>query len=304
MCDGRVFVPVRQEPLTDGNGFSSPLLPTPLTSDEKSPSEIAGMARRSPQLRDLMPKLFPTPNASDGSGGAQHPDKRRGHSQQIIDAVLELAPKLLPTPTSANGAQKDCPAEHERRSPNLMAVTAHFPEFTGKLLPTPCAQQSKNTPENHLRKKPGRTQVTDLAIIVENDLLPTGGKMLPTPTAKDGDGAANQTSGRAEGSQHHTGVTLTDAVRQTDWGDYEPAIRRWERMFGYPAPPPAEPNRNGRPRLTVEFDEWLMGYPPGYISSVPKLAYGKAIKAIGNGVFPLQAMTATIELIADLNLFD
>ena len=39
------------------------------------------------------------------------------------------------------------------------------------LLPSPVAQQSGSTPEEHLARKPGRTQVTDLAIIVENGLM-------------------------------------------------------------------------------------------------------------------------------------
>ena len=47
------------------------------------------------------------------------------------------------------------------------------------LLPTPVAQHSGNTPENHLRKKPGREVVTDLAIITENNLLLTGGRTNP-----------------------------------------------------------------------------------------------------------------------------
>lgn len=57
---------------------------------------------------------------------------------------------------------------------------------TATLLPTPVAQPSGNTPENHLRKKPGRKVVTDLAILMENGLLVTGGELLPslpTPTA-------------------------------------------------------------------------------------------------------------------------
>ncbi|WP_336790401.1 DNA cytosine methyltransferase [Gordonia malaquae] len=49
------------------------------------------------------------------------------------------------------------------------------------VLPTPVAHPSGNTPENHLRKKPGRAVVTDLSILVENGLLETGG-VLPTPT--------------------------------------------------------------------------------------------------------------------------
>ena len=39
------------------------------------------------------------------------------------------------------------------------------------LLPNPVAQQSGSSPEGHLRRKPGRTQVTDLAIIMENGLM-------------------------------------------------------------------------------------------------------------------------------------
>lgn len=53
-----------------------------------------------------------------------------------------------------------------------------------RLLPTPCAHPSGNTPENHLEKKPGRQVVTDLAVLVENGLLQTGG-LLPTPTSRD-----------------------------------------------------------------------------------------------------------------------
>lgn len=33
---------------------------------------------------------LPTPAASDGTGGGQHPDKRQGHTGQLIDAVLGL----------------------------------------------------------------------------------------------------------------------------------------------------------------------------------------------------------------------
>lgn len=63
------------------------------------------------------------------------------------------------------------------------------------LLPTPAAQMSGNTPEDHLRKKPGRTQVTDLKIIVEHGLLETGGKLLPTPRTTDAHGSGHHGSG-------------------------------------------------------------------------------------------------------------
>jgi DNA (cytosine-5)-methyltransferase 1 len=44
-------------------------------------------------------------------------------------------------------------------------------DATVVLLPSPVAHQSGSTPEQHLARKPGRTQVTDLAIIVENELM-------------------------------------------------------------------------------------------------------------------------------------
>jgi DNA (cytosine-5)-methyltransferase 1 len=49
----------------------------------------------------------------------------------------------------------------------------------GMLLPTPAAHDSGNTPENHLRKKPGWSVVTSLQVLVDNDLIRTGGRIVP-----------------------------------------------------------------------------------------------------------------------------
>ena len=198
-------------------------------------------------------------------------------------------------------------------------------------LPTLVAQPSGNTPENHLRKKPGCKVVTDLAILVENGLLETGGKMLPTPRASD---PANSSSHSSPGfrpqlgevartlavvlptpaasdatgggtdpanREGHTGQII-DAVLDADlWGKYAPAIRRWEQVLGRPAPPPTEPNANGRSRLNAAFVEWMMGLPEGHITGqlgigregikkrLPRIA---VLKAIGNGVCPQQALAA------------
>ena len=45
------------------------------------------------------------------------------------------------------------------------------------MLPTPVANDSGNSPEEHLRKKPGREVVASLAIICERDLFETGGRL-------------------------------------------------------------------------------------------------------------------------------
>lgn len=114
------------------------------------------------------------------------------------------------------------------------------------------------------------------------------GSLLPTPTAADSgqSGAAGYTSG-------HSGTTLTDAtVRQPNrWGEYETAIRRWETATR-PAPEPTKLNAKGKPKLSDEFDEWIMGLPAGWITDVPGVTWNETLKACGNGVVLQQAAAA------------
>lgn len=108
--------------------------------------------------------LLGTPRCADGV----MQDLRRSENIENPRGRLEDMVALLPTPASnvaANGGSQDV-AEH-------------------RLLPSPVAQPSGNTPEDHLRKKPGRTTVTDLAVLTEGGLLESGGKLIPTPTARD-----------------------------------------------------------------------------------------------------------------------
>lgn len=76
------------------------------------------------------------------------------------------------------------------------------------------------------------------------------------------------------------------------WGPYGPAIRRWEAVLGRPAPRPTEPGRNGRPRLSPRFVEWMQGLEPGHVTDVPDLSRNAQLKALGNGVVPQQAALA------------
>lgn len=87
--------------------------------------------------------------------------------------------KAFPTPKAHDGIMG-----RPRTSGRPIEKSTHLGTIV-TLLPTPVAQPSGNTPEDHLRKKPGRQVVTDLAILVENDLMGTGGKVLPTPTASE-----------------------------------------------------------------------------------------------------------------------
>jgi DNA (cytosine-5)-methyltransferase 1 len=160
------------------------------------------------------------------------------------------------------------------------------------LLPTPCAQQSGNSPEEHLRKKPGRTQVTDLRVLVEGGLLETGGALLPTPGASDGTGGAAHPDNREGHSRQLIDYALL--AGSTAWGKYEPAIRRWEQLTR-PAPQPTEP-KNGKTRLNAAFSEWMMGLPKGWVTDI-NIPYGAKLKLLGNGVVPQQAELALRHLL-------
>lgn len=77
-----------------------------------------------------------------------------------------------------------------------------------------------------------------------------------------------------------------------EWGAYAPAVRRWERLTR-PSPPPTKANKNGKPQLSAEFAEWMMGLPSGHVTN-PDIGITRAnqLKAIGNGVCPQQAVAA------------
>ena len=163
------------------------------------------------------------------------------------------------------------------------------------LLPTPVSQPSGNTPEEHLRKKPGREVVTDLSIIAENGLFQTGGQLLPTPRAADSTGVRGRTPNRSDAANAKAGLTLTDAC-QDAFGPYAAAIQRWEQMLGRPAPDPTEPGKT-RPRLAAKFVEFLMGLPDGHVTGVG-LTRPQELKALGNGVVPQQGAAALAHLHA------
>lgn len=84
-----------------------------------------------------------------------------------------------------------------------------------------------------------------------------------------------------------------------DWGEYTPAVRRWERLLGRVAPHPTQPGQHGRPVLAPAFVEHLMGLPQGWISDLP-LPRTAQLRALGNGVVPAQAAYAVSLLLADL----
>lgn len=234
--------------------------------------------------------MLPSPGAIDASGGpkriAAGGRTEAGHGPALRDAVVAL----LPTPAVNDMGAAYTPEEWDEwtasmkakhnngnghgKSLNVEAQRLRL-DVERALLPTPRATDGTKGGPNQ------RGSSGDL-------MLPSAVNLLPTPTAGD-----SKQSGSAGYDSGHDGTTLTDAtVRQPDrWGEYGAAIRRWEAITR-PAPEPTKLNVKGNPKLSDEFDEWLMGLPAGWITDVPGITWNEVLKACGNGVVPQQCVAA------------
>lgn len=125
--------------------------------------------------------------------------------------------------------------------------------------------------------------------------------LLLTPTAQLAVNGGSQPPAKRRAGGH--GPTLADLIEHlpypggvVDWGEYGPAVAAWERTFR-PAPSPVFPGRDGQPRLSPEFTEWMMGLPAGHVTGVPGLTRPEQHHAVGNGVCPQQAELALHHLV-------
>lgn len=112
-----------------------------------------------------------------------------------------------------------------------------------------------------------------------------GSTSAPADTHSDGSQVVQRPEPRV-GSRSDT-----DGRSTLRWGDYGPAIARWEHVLGRPAPAPTVPGRGDRPRLNPQFVEWMMGLPAGHVTG-HGLSASSELKMLGNGVVPQQAALA------------
>ncbi|RIQ92048.1 DNA (cytosine-5-)-methyltransferase [Mycobacteroides abscessus] len=108
------------------------LLPTPTASrygSNQSPSPGAAVRPGMDSIADLLP----TPNASDATGGGQTPDKREGHSRQLIDyALLNGTPqwgKYEPAIRLWEAITREAPSPTEPGAKGNPRLAARFSEW-------------------------------------------------------------------------------------------------------------------------------------------------------------------------------
>ena len=205
--------------------------------------------------------------ASDGEGSQKSsiPGKVWSLPGQVREFVSVENVELLRTPAASDG---------EHSGPNQRDSSGH-PSLTMQLLRTPAASEAERGHQPEEKAKARGGQVTLSGQI----------NFLPTPTV----GNHNES-----GHCRDWGGDLTHSLTCycNKFGRFEPAIRRWEQITSNKAPEPTKPDgKDGNPRLSSEFTEWMMGLEPGWITSVG-LSRKDELKACGNGVVPQQAMLA------------
>jgi hypothetical protein len=210
---------------------------------------------------------------------------------------METQPELLPTPNTMEHREIKTPeqiAELKAKSPggyrNLREIVINeMPE--PDLLPTPQALEGFNGNNLTVAHREGQGR----QVMLSNHAVDLA--MLPTPLVDDAKNSGqNQTRRGTLASEVYGGND------STNWGKFEPAIRRWEQIFGHPAPAPTKPDgKDGAHRLSAEFTEWMMGLVPGWITGAD-ISRAEALKAAGNGVVPQQAELALRQLLQGIDL--
>ena len=124
---------------------------------------------------------------------------------------------------------------------------------------------------------------------VERAIFHSGEVLLPTTRTSMANGPTKK---EIAAGNPKSRIEVEVELGDTNWGKFEPAIRRWEEVLGRPAPAPTKPDgKDGAHRLSSAFTEFMMGLEPGWITDVG-LTRNEELKACGNGVVPQQAELA------------
>jgi DNA (cytosine-5)-methyltransferase 1 len=269
--------------------------------------------------------LLPTPNASDGQGGPREvPTVRTSRGKDHGPRLRDVAP-LLPTPTAADCDRTS--TSYVRGNPTLVGALLPTPaarvagrgsgygdqpgrplsETVMRLLPTPAARlgDSRGTPNTETAERrmhdEGRRNLEDALALLPTPRVAAKRTSRGAITNSRSAPSLEQAVELAQGILPRELASLDDAPASwaladgaNRWGDYAPAIARWEAVTARPAPEPTEPGKNGQPRLNARFAEWMHGLPDGYVTGL--VDRNSALRLVGNGIVPLQGAAAVRQL--------
>lgn len=202
------------------------------------------------------PASVPAPSVLYDSEKAGGPDWSRGRAEQGRQLGFADAVNLLPTPIAHDAQGGKTPEQVAAARAQGYGVSNVNETVVNELLPTPVARDVKG---GNIR---GTQDCLPGAVGMGMALLPTpvagdgdkGGPnarhgsgdkplssvLLPTPAATDGDGRGPVPVAVRKAGGHSVHLADTICDRTVDWGRFAPAIRRWERVLGRPAPDPSQ----------------------------------------------------------------
>ena len=183
----------------------------------------------------------------------------------------ELLLPLLRTPCAAEADGGLLHPDVARDRNQTLRLSGQILALTGDLLPTPQARDWKGVPGDGFNVA---------------SLPRTVNRLLPTPLV------ANNENRQSDGYGPNLGAVITSRA----WGEFAPAIERWEHVLGRAAPAPTQTNRTGKPQLSPRFVEWMMGLPAGWVTDVD-ISRANQLRALGNGVVPQQGAAAVTHLL-------
>ena len=201
------------------------------------------------------------------TGGLVQPDQNTAHAAHLRHEWRGVAWKWRGRPQNSSGAAADASGERHGRGKDAGMV--------GRLLQSTAKDREGCGPTDSTREVAGDRSAT------------------PTTNAQlhgfDGDAIRRGTSA----GQEKRRVRESERRDPQAWGEYGPAIARWEHVTGRPAPAPTKPGRTSKPQLNPAFVEWMMGLPAGWVTD-PAIGISRndQLKALGNGVVPRQAALA------------
>ncbi|NQE88768.1 DNA cytosine methyltransferase [Nocardia terpenica] len=225
-----------------------------------------------------------------GQQARAHPSGTDAHDRRRLAAGRDRADvdPLLPTPSVADATGGHVTRSGHRHGELLLGGLARA-HATGALLPTPRASDgAKGSPRQ-------RGSGGDLMLPSAVHALGEG-ELLPTPTACDGTGGGVHPDRRRGRTRQLVDYALVHGSSR--WGAYAAAIARQEALTRA-APSPTEPNKNGKPRLSAAFAEWMMMMPSGWVTDpVIGLSRVEQLRLIGNAVVTPCAVVAFSQLFA------
>ena len=270
MRNGQVFeLPTQEHRTTASESSSLPTLPTTRSQNgEDRNNRIWARDPKQPQNLENALATLPTPATSE--------------------------PGFTFQPVNKDGNPTDNPNERWYHPETGRLVQKGIKQVLDEgLLRTPAASEGErgHQPASKAKARGGQQTLSGQFI-----------DLFRTPQAKDGEKGGYKTASArlAEGRQ----VNLYHEINEigTNWGKFEPAIRRWEEVLGRPAPAPTKSDgKEGNHRLSSRFTEWMMGVPEGWITDVG-LTRNEELKACGNGVVPQQAELALRVLLEGIDL--